>query len=324
MGRLAQTLGRTTTLFRAADAYNNTSNPLKPQDYYSILGVLPDAEDVVIAAAYRALAQRYHPDKWSVDPEISHRRMSSINEAYEALRDKQRRSEYDQTRARGTQQDFSAEEGADYSDAFADALGAAEERWLVACSIYPDLKNLRTALARISTSLAFAYVTGLLELKAFDRRHELASSLERNFLARYFGTNEKILDYAKGLVMSGQKDAAKALNQLVDVLGSDIDPSLLISKIDSDFGRQKARRQEAASNVGNDRLDQLIYAVSQLGHYREARELATLCGFQTEEIGRGLLSSSQIRVISRAGEITTLKNEPAFVHWAKINLCGSR
>ena len=296
---------------------------MKPQDYYSILGVLPDAEDVVIAAAYRALAQRYHPDKWDGDPEISHRRMCSINEAYQALRDKQRRSEYDQTRARGTQQDFSAEEGADYSEAFADALGAAEERWLIACSIYPDLKNLRASLARISTSLAFAYVTGLLELKAFGQRHELASSLERNFLARYFGNNEQILDYAKGLVMSGQKDAAKALNQLVDVLDSDIDPILLISRIDSDFGLKKARRQEAASEVGIVRLDQLIHAVKYLGHYREARELGTLLGFQIERIGWGLFSSSEIRVISRTEEVIIFKNESAFVQWATINLCES-
>ncbi|MGY8826518.1 MAG: DnaJ domain-containing protein [Candidatus Latescibacterota bacterium] len=31
-------------------------------DPYSVLGVSPDAEDIVIQVAYRALAQRYHPD----------------------------------------------------------------------------------------------------------------------------------------------------------------------------------------------------------------------------------------------------------------------
>ena len=33
------------------------------KDYYKILGVLDNAEDIVIKAAYRALAQKYHPDK---------------------------------------------------------------------------------------------------------------------------------------------------------------------------------------------------------------------------------------------------------------------
>ncbi|WP_103965400.1 J domain-containing protein [Nitrosomonas ureae] len=33
------------------------------KDYYAILGVTPLADNVVIRAAYKALAQRYHPDK---------------------------------------------------------------------------------------------------------------------------------------------------------------------------------------------------------------------------------------------------------------------
>lgn len=32
-------------------------------DYYAALGILPDAEVVVVIAAYRALASLYHPDK---------------------------------------------------------------------------------------------------------------------------------------------------------------------------------------------------------------------------------------------------------------------
>ena len=39
------------------------------KDYYAILGVTPQAEDVVIKAAYRALAQRYHPDRFVGSPE---------------------------------------------------------------------------------------------------------------------------------------------------------------------------------------------------------------------------------------------------------------
>ena len=67
-------------------------------DFYSVLGVLPEAEDIVVTAAYRALAQRYHPDRWKGDPEEAHRRMSAINEAYATLKDPKRRSEYDRTR----------------------------------------------------------------------------------------------------------------------------------------------------------------------------------------------------------------------------------
>ena len=34
------------------------------KDYFAVLGVLPTAEDIVIRAVYRALAQRYHPDRF--------------------------------------------------------------------------------------------------------------------------------------------------------------------------------------------------------------------------------------------------------------------
>ena len=37
------------------------------KDYYCILGVIKSAEDIVIKAAYRALAQKYHPDKFEGD-----------------------------------------------------------------------------------------------------------------------------------------------------------------------------------------------------------------------------------------------------------------
>ena len=70
-------------------------------DYYAVLGVLPDAEEVVVAAAYRALAKRYHPDHWHGEPATAHRRMSEINKANDVLGDAGRRAAYDRQRAGG-------------------------------------------------------------------------------------------------------------------------------------------------------------------------------------------------------------------------------
>lgn len=66
------------------------------EDFYKILGISPDAEDVVIRAAYKALAQKYHPDKWRHSPKVAEERMSEINRAYHALSDKARKSRYDE------------------------------------------------------------------------------------------------------------------------------------------------------------------------------------------------------------------------------------
>ena len=47
--------------------------------YYQILGVTPDAEDVVIRAAFKALTQRYHPDKFKSSADRTHLKMVEIN-----------------------------------------------------------------------------------------------------------------------------------------------------------------------------------------------------------------------------------------------------
>ena len=69
------------------------------KDYYETLGVEAGAGEAEIKTAYRRLARKYHPDvskeKGAED------RFKAINEAYEVLRDKDKRAEYDRLRAQG-------------------------------------------------------------------------------------------------------------------------------------------------------------------------------------------------------------------------------
>ncbi|MDD5652295.1 MAG: molecular chaperone DnaJ [Candidatus Moranbacteria bacterium] len=61
-------------------------------DYYKILGVDKSASDDEIKKAYRKLAHKYHPDKKGGDEN----KFKEINEAYQVLSDKTKRSQYDQ------------------------------------------------------------------------------------------------------------------------------------------------------------------------------------------------------------------------------------
>ena len=65
------------------------------RDYYADLQISPEAEPGVIRAAYRYLARAYHPDV--VGP-AGARQMRVLNEAYEVLSDRVRRSAYDDSR----------------------------------------------------------------------------------------------------------------------------------------------------------------------------------------------------------------------------------
>jgi len=68
------------------------------QDPYRVLQVDPEAETEVIAAAYRRLARKYHPD---VSPtRESQDRMVAINQAWELLKDPIRRAAVDRARSR--------------------------------------------------------------------------------------------------------------------------------------------------------------------------------------------------------------------------------
>ena len=65
-------------------------------DPYKILQVDPEAEDEVIQAAYRRLAQKYHPDRSSGQEAID--RMVAINAAWETIGEPSRRASFDLAR----------------------------------------------------------------------------------------------------------------------------------------------------------------------------------------------------------------------------------
>ncbi|MDO8664574.1 MAG: DnaJ C-terminal domain-containing protein [Candidatus Liptonbacteria bacterium] len=74
------------------------------KNYYQILGVIKSASDDEIKKAYRKLAHKYHPDKSGGDEG----KFKEINEAYQVLSDRAKRSNYDRF---GTAEPFSTQGG---------------------------------------------------------------------------------------------------------------------------------------------------------------------------------------------------------------------
>ena len=65
---------------------------MSKQDYYELLGVSKDASADEIKKAFRKAAVKYHPDKEGGDEA----KFKEVNEAYEVLKDSQKRQRYDQ------------------------------------------------------------------------------------------------------------------------------------------------------------------------------------------------------------------------------------
>jgi molecular chaperone DnaJ len=64
------------------------------RDYYEVLGVSKDVDDETIKRAYRKLAMQYHPDR-NVGDHEAEVRFKEVGEAYEVLRDPEKRQRYD-------------------------------------------------------------------------------------------------------------------------------------------------------------------------------------------------------------------------------------
>lgn len=68
---------------------------MSKRDYYEILGVDKNAGEAELKKAYRKLAMKYHPDRNKGDGDAE-KKFKEASEAYEVLRDPQKRQRYDQ------------------------------------------------------------------------------------------------------------------------------------------------------------------------------------------------------------------------------------
>lgn len=65
------------------------------RDYYEVLGVSKNASDDEIKKAYKKMAIKYHPDR-NPDDKEAEAKFKEAAEAYDVLRDPQKRARYDQ------------------------------------------------------------------------------------------------------------------------------------------------------------------------------------------------------------------------------------
>src|SRR3954469_7543814 len=102
--------------------------------YYEVLEVERSVNDGELKTAFRKLAMKWHPDRNPGDSS-SESRFKEINEAYEILKDPDKRAAYDrfghaafEQGAGGGGPGFGADFGSSFSDIFEDLFGMAGQR----------------------------------------------------------------------------------------------------------------------------------------------------------------------------------------------------
>ncbi len=142
---------------------------MSKKDYYSVLGIAKSATQDEIKQAYRAMVKEHHPDKNHGDKNAEHK-FKEINEAYEVLKDPEKRSSYDMYGSsafepggwggRGPSHSSSSAGQAGFEDFFADIFGN-----------FMGAKNGRKSKATTS-------------IPGSDIRYDLTITLEEAFLGK--------------------------------------------------------------------------------------------------------------------------------------------
>jgi molecular chaperone DnaJ len=108
---------------------------MSKRDYYEVLGVTRSCTEVELKAAFRKLAMQHHPDRNPGDKDCEHR-FKEINEAYDVLKDGDKRAAYDRFGHSafehggmgGAAHGFGADFGSTFSDIFEGIFGMGSAR----------------------------------------------------------------------------------------------------------------------------------------------------------------------------------------------------
>lgn len=177
--------------------------------YYDVLGVAADTPDVVIKAAFRALAKEYHPDRTNADAGDTER-FIEIQAAYAVLSKPDSRSEYDAELR---------DSAVPHLPAIADGPAAngyhSPVPWPAPSQAMADIERICARLSLYSEALAQSFHEAYLRGECGEEPLRYAEEMEKSFFREYFGEDPDVQALARLLLLGSRTGAALTLNQLV-------------------------------------------------------------------------------------------------------------
>ena len=186
------------------------------KNYYQILNISHDAEPIIITAAYRVLAKKYHPDHWRGDEEEGNEKIRDINEAYEILSNPQKRKTYDKRNDGKFEHSTNFYENSDISD----SEDFKFDDWKIVEDFHPDVEDARKELSLLMPALGVYFQAAILAYKEFEDFHIYAKALEKGFLQNRFGTATRAQKFGKELLIKNHTKLATDFSDHIRVLGN--------------------------------------------------------------------------------------------------------
>jgi len=231
-------------------------------DYYAVLGVARDAEDIVITAAYKAMVKKYHPDVYTGSKAQANKKIREINEAYDTLSDPEKRAAYDKSI------DSEGESVGDYEtfEDEDDTSAILAEDWAIVAEYFPDAEESRKRLGKLSQSSALYFQIIILESKAGENQQEIADLVKAIFLERYFGTNSRLHKFVEQLLLKGHRSIAREINKAIKVLGTNASANI-IGNIKKKYGFELYGKKSDGSYKWADPFERFLYSYEFPGEY---------------------------------------------------------
>ncbi|XP_028550198.1 chaperone protein dnaJ 1, mitochondrial [Dendrobium catenatum] len=141
------------TSFRIRSFHVTGSSNAMERDYYEILGISNDATPEDIKKAFHNLAKKYHPDANKNSP-AAKRKFQEIREAYETLRDPDKKTKYDMGFSNGAESvSYGGEDTVKYKNAYHDPFSATFYR--VFSEVFESERETYAADIQVDLNLSF-------------------------------------------------------------------------------------------------------------------------------------------------------------------------
>ena len=104
---------------------------MSQRDYYEVLGVEKNADEVKVKKAYKRLAMKFHPDRNADDKASAEKKFKEVRKAYDVISDPQKRQAYDQFGHAGVEQSAGGNPfggGGGFGDIFGDIFGGGQSK----------------------------------------------------------------------------------------------------------------------------------------------------------------------------------------------------